>query len=29
MLIRPIEAERGTPVMDNEDYFVAELEFFP
>src|SRR5271163_1106503 len=29
MLIRPIETERGAPVMENEDHVVAQFEFFP
>ena len=29
MLIRPIETERGAPVMENEDNVVTQFEFFP
>src|SRR5260370_16094003 len=29
MLLRPIEAEHGTPIMDHEDDFVAQFEFLP
>ena len=29
MLIRPVETERGAPVMENEDNVVTQFEFFP